>query len=622
MAVSLPPLLLTMDHIIRQLPDSIANQIAAGEVVQRPASVVKELLENAVDSGASEIILQVKEGGKTWIQVIDNGCGMSELDARMCFERHATSKIKSFDDMLRLRTFGFRGEALASISAVAQVEMKTRQPESETGTMIRIEGSDFKGQELVATEVGTSFLVKNLFFNVPARRNFLKSNQVEFAHISEELNRVALAHPGVGFTFYHAGALVQKLVPGKLAQRIAALFGESYREKILPLSEEVDFLKVWGYVSKPELAKKSRGEQYFFANQRYIKNGYLHHAVMNAFEGMLPASSFPFYAIFLELDPEKIDINVHPTKTEIKFENERMVYSVIQAAVRKSLQQTLMMPRLDFEPGISWLESAGFQKEESSSFQIASKPDFAGGRMEFDRKNQEGWEKIFTPLVPDRSNDLLKFENQPQKSTEATFPTLENGFEDNPRQALLNLHGRYILAQVKSGLMLVHLQRAWERIVYERFLDQMSKGNGASQQLLFPITLAMNAGQMALVTEIGDEIRKLGIDWEPFGGNNIIIRGLPPDIPQHDPGKILEQLLNQFQWNNDNLQIPKNQSIARALAKKYAAQQEFFFWSESELKDLINQLFACQVPHFAPDHEPITRVISLEKLEGWLQLQD
>lgn len=610
-----------MNHIIRQLPDAIANQIAAGEVVQRPASAVKELLENAVDAGATEVILHVKEGGKTFIQVVDNGKGMSEIDARMCFERHATSKITSFDDMLKLRTFGFRGEALASIAAVAQVELKTRQAENETGTLIRIDGSEFKGQEAVAADVGSTFTVKNLYYNVPARRNFLKSNPVELSHVSEEFNRVALAHPEVGFSFYQAGALIQKLAPGKLAQRIAAIFGEGYREKILPVSEEVDFLKVWGYISKPELAKKSRGEQYFFANQRFIRNGYLHHAVMTAFEGMLPAATFPFYALFLELDPEKIDINVHPTKTEIKFENERIVYSVIQAAVRKALQQNLMVPRLDFEPPVSWLEQVVQRPEPVSTqtsdrFRIESQSNRAQNQQE--RHNLSNWEKLYTPSLPSQQELLNRFENQNQPEKPQTSGVEKLPLPETSRQGLLNLHGQFLLAQVKSGLMLIHLQRAWERIHYERFLDQVAKGNGASQQLLFPQTISLPPGDRALIEELGSEIRALGLDWEPFGGNSLLLRGIPPEMDRQDPTTIFEQFLEQYKWNQTHLQIPKNQSVARALAKRNAQQQAFHYWQEPELKDLINQLFACQVPHYSPDQQPITRVLNLDEVEKTL----
>jgi DNA mismatch repair protein MutL len=611
----------SMNHIIRQLPDAIANQIAAGEVVQRPASAVKELLENAVDAGASEVILQVKEGGKTFIQVVDNGRGMSEIDARMCFERHATSKIATFDDMLKLRTFGFRGEALASIAAVAQVELKTRQAESETGTFIRIDGSEFKGQEAIAADVGSTFTIKNLYYNVPARRNFLKSNQVELSHISEEFNRVALAHPEVGFSFYQAGALIQKLAPGKLAQRIAALFGESYREKILAVQEEVDFLKVWGYISKPELAKKSRGEQYFFANQRFIKNGYLHHAVMTAFEGMLPAATFPFYALFLELDPDKIDINVHPTKTEIKFENERLVYSVIQAAVRKALQQNLMVPRLDFEPPVSWLEAVVSRPgSESTATYSQRSVGFSGFQIPApsnqEKQNQANWEKLYTPSTPSQQELLNRFEKQGQP-TPLQKPETEP-IAESTRQGLLNLHGQYLLAQVKSGMMLIHLQRAWERIHYERFLDQVANGNGASQQLLFPQTITLSPADMAVIEELGLEIRALGMDWEPFGGNSLLIRGVPPEMERQDPIRIIEQFLEQYKWNQTNLQIPKNQSVARALAKRNAQQQAFHHWQEPELKNLINQLFACQVPHYSPDQQPITRVVHLEEIEKLL----
>lgn len=616
---------LSMNHVIRQLPDSIANQIAAGEVVQRPASAVKELLENAVDAGASEVILQVKEGGKTFIQVIDNGQGMSELDARMCFERHATSKIATFDDMLKLRTFGFRGEALASIAAVAQVELKTRQADNETGTLIRIEGSEFKCQEAVVADVGSSFTIKNLYYNVPARRNFLKSNQVELSHVSEEFNRVALAHPEVGFSFYQAGALMQKLAPGKLAHRIAGIFGDSYREKILPVNEEVDFLKVWGYISKPELAKKSRGDQYFFANQRFIKNGYLHHAVMTAFEGMLPAATFPFYTLFLELDPDKIDINVHPTKTEIKFENERMVYSVIQAAVRRALQQNLMVPKLDFEPSVPWLETVISRPEQSSGKSFPEQtqwnpPAPRTGDASFSTQNQDNWQKLYVPKETSQQDLLKRFESDSEDKQKPAEVETRTQLEVE-RQGLMNLHGQYALAQVKSGLMMVHLQRAWERISYERFLNQVSTNSGASQQLLFPQTLTLSSADMGLINELGHEIRALGIDWEPFGGTSILLRGLPPEMDSQEPSAIFEQFLEQFKWNQSHLTIPKNQSLARALAKRNAQQQSFHHWKEAELKDLINQLFGCQIPHFSPDQQPITRVIALEQLENLLNPQ-
>lgn len=604
-----------MNHVIRLLPDAIANQIAAGEVVQRPASVVKELLENAIDAGATSISLLIKEGGKTLIQVIDNGSGMSEADARMSFERHATSKIKAFDDMLSLKTFGFRGEALASIAAVAQVEMKTRMANAEVGTQLRIEGSEFKSQDLVAADVGTSITVKNLFFNVPARRNFLKSNQVEFSHISDELNRVALAWPEVGFSFYQGGVLLQKLPAGTLAQRIVALFGENVREKIVSISEETDFLKVAGYIGKPEAARKTRGEQYFFANRRYIRNAYLHHAVMTAFEGLLAQASFPFYILNLELDPEKIDINVHPTKTEIKFENERFVYSVVQAAVRKALHKTLAVPELDFEPPSPWLATLSSPPTQRSPvFTPTSRPDTVG------KSNLDNWTRMFSNQAVSPKQRIQQFETE--RSGDQPLPAQSDPLEEKinapDRPGLFNLHGKYLLAQVKSGFMAIDLQRAWERIGYERYINQINHQNASSQQLLFPKSIELSASDFALVQEMDAEIRALGIDWEPFGGTTLLLRGMPSDAAQQDPVLLFQHFLEQYKWNQTHLQVPRSHSVARALAKRNAQQQQFHYWKDAELNDLVHQLFACTVPQFAPDQQPVLKVITLEEVAGWL----
>ena len=610
-----------MEHIIRLLPDAIANQIAAGEVVQRPASVVKELLENAVDAGANEIMLQVKEGGKSFIQVIDNGKGMSEADARMCFERHATSKIALFEDMQKLRTFGFRGEALASIAAVAQVELKTKQQKDEVGTLLKIEGSELKVLEQVAADQGSNFTIKNLFFNVPARRNFLKSNQVELSHISEEFNRVALAYPEVSFSYYQAGALIAKTSSSNLAKRITSVFGETYRDKILPINEDADSIKVTGFIGKPEISKKSRGEQYFFANKRFIKNGYLHHAVANAFEGLLPQSNFPFYAIFLELDPAKIDINVHPTKTEIKFENERFVYSIIQASVRKALQINVNVPVLDFEPPSPWLSQnhapgQRFQSEINKT-NIPESRNWQNPNVISNPGNQQ-WEKLYSPTVRDNQDLLQRFEfsgsnakTDSQSEAISPQPVLEKTYP-------FNLHGRFVLAQVKSGLLLVHMQRAWERITYERYLTQMENRSSASQQLLFPKTIEFSPQDFSLLKELETEIRALGVDWEHFGGQSILVRGLPSDLSDLDPARLFQDFFEQCNWNRKNLKLPNNQSIARALSKRSAQQQSFNHWKDSELNDLINQLFACKIPNLTPDQLPVSKLIQISELEELL----
>ena len=410
-------------------------------------------------------------------------------------------------------------------------------------------------------------------------------------------------------------------MPAKLAVRIAALYGDAYRDKILPIQEEVDVLKVWGYISKPELAKKTRGEQYFFVNNRFIKNGYLHHAVMTAFEGLLPAASFPFYTIFLELDPEKIDINVHPTKTEIKFENERLVYSVVQAAVRKALQQTLLVPELDFEPTSPWLMQAPV-----STTRTEIRSGFTGTshyqppqETPFQKSNRENWQKLYTTEPKTQDALLQQFERSASAENQITqTDALATKMPELVKQGHFNLHGRFLLAQVKSGMMLIHLQRAWERILYERFISQVEGKTGVSQQLLFPQTISLSSLDMALVEEMDSEIRALGIDWEPFGGNSILLRGLPAEMENQNPLLIFESFLEQFKWNQNHLQIPKNQSVARALAKRNAQQQSFHFWKDVELNDVVNQLFGCQVPHYTPDQLPITKVFNLEEMEGWL----
>ena len=602
-----------MQHSIRLLPDSIANQIAAGEVVQRPASVVKELLENAVDAGATEILLHIKEGGKTFIQVVDNGKGMSEVDARMCFERHATSKIALFDDMQKLRTFGFRGEALASIAAVARVELKSKQDQSETGTEIILEASQLKSLEPVACDKGSSFTVRNLFFNVPARRNFLKSNQLEQSHISEEFNRIALAYPNLGFTYYQAGSLTVKTSPSTLAKRIAALFGESYREHILPVSEEADFLKVTGFIGKPEVSKKSRGEQYFFANQRFIRNGYLHHAVVTAFEGLLPQASFPFYALFLELDPSRIDINVHPTKTEIKFDNERFVYSVIQAAVRKALQTSILVPRLDFEPPSPWLSTGSLSpagQTPDRSFSSGFQPQVGI----HDKGQVAGWEKLYT-----QGTGQEELVNRFEQNVIPPLAEMPKPVSQPEKNTPLNLHGKYLLAQVKSGLMLIHMQRAWERILFEKYLQQLESRTAASQQLLFPRKVEFSVSQYSVFQELKDEIRALGIDFEPFGGRAILVRGLPTEFDHEDAETLLLSFFEQFSWNSQNLNLPKKESFARALARKNAGKQIFSHWKDEELMDLIHKLFACQIPNLTPDQQPVIKVVSPEQLDSLLE---
>jgi DNA mismatch repair protein MutL len=603
-----------MDSFIRLLPDALANQIAAGEVVQRPASVVKELLENAVDAGADDIVVRIRDGGKTFIQVTDNGRGMGEVDARLCFERHATSKIRAFDDMQALRTYGFRGEALASIAAVSQLELRTRPGNQETGTLIRIEGSEVKGQEVIACPKGSSFTVRNLFFNVPARRNFLKSTQVEFSHISEEVYRVALAYPEVQISFYHGEGLIWKAGPGPLLRRLVSVFGDSFRENLLSVSEETDLVRISGFIGNPGLSRKTRGEQYFFANRRFIRNAYLHHAVAGAFGSLLPAASFPFYVLNLDLPPEKIDINVHPTKTEIKFEDERFVYAILQAAIRKALQQSQWVPALDFEPPSPWMEAAGTR---SSGLPENSATAITAGFYQppAGRPPVTGWEQLFGDKETRPETRIQEFESAGSApSLPAGTPAPGAGAD---RFRSLSLHGRFLLVQVKSGLMAVHLERAWERIAYERRLREQESGPVFSQQLLFPVTLSFTQPDLALLREAAEEIRGLGVDWDFFGGADVVVRGLPADLKEATPRDLFYDFLDQLRQHREQIRIPRSQALARALARRGSRCQSFSHWTETEFRDLVNRLFACQVPDRTPDGLLISRLLGLPELDAW-----
>jgi DNA mismatch repair protein MutL len=503
-----------MSDVIRLLPDALANQIAAGEVVQRPASVVKELLENAVDAGSTTIQLIVREAGKSLVQVIDDGSGMSETDARMSFERHATSKIKESNDLFAIRTLGFRGEALASIAAVAQVELRTRRESDDLGVLIRMEASQLKAQEGVASLPGTNIAVKNLFFNVPARRNFLRSNPVEMRHILDEFQRVALANPQINFSLYHNDQEVYNLQAGKLSHRIVGIYGKSYREQLAPCQEETPFVSVTGYIGKPEFAKKTRGEQFFFVNNRYIRHNYLHHAVMTAFEGLLPDESYPFYVLFIEIDPVHIDINVHPTKTEIKFDDERSVYAIILATVKKALGTHNIAPSLDFGfnvnfPGLDSVPaplSPDHFKNAATSYT----------KTPLEKSNLNNWKALYQEF----QNNFPKQDIPDEKDNEAfSSLTFESKANDLPAAkasatpaptekevATFQLHNRYIVAQVKSGMMLVDQHAAHERILYDRFMMNLQESTAVVQQLLFPVSVDLNPSDFLILMEIQQEI--------------------------------------------------------------------------------------------------------------------
>lgn len=638
-----------MLDIIQLLPDSIANQIAAGEVVQRPSSVVKELLENSIDAEATQVQLIVREAGKTLIQVIDNGKGMSETDARMCFERHATSKIRTSDDLFKIRTMGFRGEAMASIAAVSQVELKTRRNTEELGTMVRIEASELKAQEAISTPEGTNLLVKNLFYNVPARRNFLKSNPVEMRHIIDEFQRVALANPDIAFSLYHNDAEIYNLPSGKLSRRIVDLFGKSYREQLAPCEEETSFVTVRGFVGKPQFAKKTRGEQFFFANNRFIKNSYLNHAVMSAFEGLMPEGAHPFYVLFIEIDPVHIDINVHPTKTEIKFDDERTVYAIVQAAVRKSMSQHNLAPSLDFDTNINYsnqffsfnnaptpTSTAVPSKMNQADFD--SERPFAKPEMSpREKSNLSNWNKLYEGL----DNTVESFEQKRVEQSSFNFRNEEDYPETQPftlkskandllesrplrssqdsDATTFQIHNRYIISQVKSGMLLIDQRAAYERILYEKFVQYLQKNNGTSQQLLFPSTIKLTPADFHLLVEIQDEVRNLGFDLSVIGHDSFIVNGIPADSPDENEQALIEGLLEQFKRNESELHLDRVENLARSMAKRSAGRFGMSRLSNQEMNTLVEQLFASSNPSYSPSGELTMKILGLAEIANIFQ---
>lgn len=588
--------------IIQLLPDAIANQIAAGEVIQRPASVVKELMENAVDAGASWIQVLVRQAGKQLVQVVDNGSGMSETDARLCFERHATSKIRQADDLFHIRTKGFRGEALASIASVAQVEMKTRVSGEELANLIAIAGSRVDKQEYTQAPEGTSFAVKNLFYNVPARRNFLKSDPVEMRHIVEEFHRIAIAHPQISMDLYHQEEAIYRLPAQNLRQRLVAIFGKAINEKLVPVEEETNIVRMHGFIAKPDYAKKSRGEQYFFVNQRFIKSPYLNHAVKSAYEQLLPEDHHPFYALFLEIDPERIDVNVHPTKTEIKFQEERLIYNLLKASIKHALGQFQVVPTLDFEAeGLQHQHQTG----RSGHFMPAKETVAA----------DQNWRKLYEGLqdpLPGNLTDPIPIIRPSQANhQDASGDTAQWGWEaKEPVQILLS----YILVPIKSGMMLIDQQAAHERILYEQYLEQLSTAEVPSQRALFPATVELNGGDAHLLKEYLAKINQLGFEVEEFGGNTFIVHGLPAQLHFSDePTHLVEQLLEELKQNRD-LKVDVNEKVARSLAVSAACKRGTRL-SALEMQEIIDQLFACELPFKSPAGRNCFITLEKNKLE-------
>jgi DNA mismatch repair protein MutL len=600
----------------------VANQIAAGEVVQRPASVVKELLENAVDAKATDIKLIVKDAGKSLVQVIDNGNGMSVTDARMCFERHATSKIRHAEDLFTIHTKGFRGEALASIAAIAHVELKTKQEFDELGTHIVIEGSKFITQDPSVLPKGTSFAVKNLFFNIPARRNFLKSETVEHRHIVDEFQRVALAHPSIHFTFIHNGSELFNLPSSNLRQRIVAIFLGKTNEKLVPISEETEIVQVNGFISKPEFSKKNRSEQFFFVNNRYIKSGYLHHAVMAAYEGLLKDGMQPGYFIYLEVPPNTIDINIHPTKTEIKFDDEHALYAILRSTVKHSLGQFNVAPVLDFERDPNLDTPYHYQNKDASTPLIQVNSNFNpfaedkattnfGGSTYRERKTENAhWESLYVGL----KNDTKEIESFPFEQ-EAVSSSLFNDTDiEESKNRTYQIQKKYILSSIKSGMMVIDQKRAHQRILYEQYLKNMTVQQASSQHLLFPLEIYFSTNEIHLMKELKTALENTGFIFDAIERDKIIISGIPIQVTESEVSIVLEELVNDLQDGIPESSFSQNDSIAKSMARSLAVKTGTYL-TEKEQENIVNGLFACKEPDVSPFNKPTFITISVDDLD-------
>jgi DNA mismatch repair protein MutL len=619
----------TVADRILLLPDNIANQIAAGEVIQRPASAVKELLENAVDAGATEIRLIVADAGKSLVQVVDNGMGMSETDARMAFERHATSKIKNIDDLFHIRTMGFRGEALASIAAVAQVELRTRKAEHELGTCIEIENSLVIQQQPVAAPVGTSISMKNLFFNVPARRNFLKSNASEMRHIVDEFMRVALAFPSIFFSLTSNGQQLFHLEGGTLKQRIVQLLGNNYNAKLVAVKEDTDYLNIQGFVGKPETAKRTRGDQYFFVNNRFIKSAYLNHALQNAYQEMIPSESFPMYVLFIDLDPTQVDVNVHPTKQEIKFEDEKIVYAFVQAAVKHALAQFSITPTLDFDLSADIQQLESVQKpftedkqsftRSSSIFQTFTEANQAHkieGGSSFRHWSDMSAGQTFEPKdegFVSLGRKFLEYEDQRSTATQGTVLPAKHSLihEDSKLTQLLQT---YILAPTSNGFLLLHQQSAHERVIYERLALALQGKPVATQRSLFPASIELTPADAVLLTELLPDLLQMGYAIEPFGKSAFVIQGTPADMEVGNEKTALERILEQYKHFNSDLKLSKREMLMRSIAWQQAIKPGTSL-SEKEMHNLARDLFACQTPNVTPSGRPTYLEFKKDQLE-------
>ena len=606
-----------MADIIQLLPDHVANQIAAGEVVQRPASVVKELLENAIDANATTIKLLVKNAGKVLIQVIDDGKGMSVTDARLSFERHATSKIKVADDLFNLNTKGFRGEALASIAAIAHVEMKTKQALDELGTLLYVEGSVFTSQDVIATPNGTSIAVKNLFFNIPARRNFLKSDTVEFRHIIDEFQRVVLAHPSINFSMYHNGSDLFNLLKGNFRQRVVNTFGGKTNEKLVPVEETTEVLAISGFVGKPEYSKKSRGEQFFFVNNRFIKSPYLNHAITSAFEGLLQPGRHPSYFLNLQVCPRSIDINIHPTKTEIKFDDEQTMYAILRAAVKHSLGQFSIAPVLDFERDKNLDTPYEFNGAQASHPKVevdrAFNP-FSKAHSEtssYTKPASQSWEGLYVGLESKSNTD--NFSQVSYESDEMTSSIFDDS-TDRKVQKTFQLHNKYIINTIKSGMVVIDQNRAHERILYEDYLRKTTVNEAVSQQLLFPLQLNLSTSGISILKELQQALETTGFVFSTFTDQSVELTGLPVGVKESDVSSVFDQLIHDIENEVPDVNFSISDLLSKSLAKSLAIKNGKKL-ERQEQEYIVNTLFSCKEPTVSPSNKTIFTTIKVDELD-------
>ena len=628
-----------MGDIIHLLPDSVANQIAAGEVIQRPASVIKELVENAVDAGAKRIDVVVADAGKTMIQVVDDGKGMSETDARLAFERHATSKIRQASDLFALSTMGFRGEALASIAAVAQVELRTRMKDSDIGTSVCIEGSKVTAQEPVACAVGSSFTIKNLFFNVPARRKFLKSNQTELSNILQEFERVALVHPEIAFSLTSNDSVMLSVAPSSLRQRIINVFGRKLNEQLLSVSVETTLVKLSGFVAKPEFARKKGAHQYFFVNNRYMKHSYFHKAVLEAFDQLIPSGEQVSYFLYFEVDPANIDVNIHPTKTEIKFENELAIWQIIIAAVKESLGRFNAVPTIDFDtegrPDLPLFEENNFDVERpkteinpdfnpfksqsaSSSKRSTSADTFYSRGSSAPSSSAEyipsRWEDLYDNASPSLQQEDFSSSQAPAEPQELTlYSKSEPDFSDKSSQHY-QYKGRYIMTAVKSGLMIIDQQRAHIRVLYDRYLEQIQSRRGASQGLLFPEMIQLPPSEAVVLEHLQDELRALGFDLQSLGGGAYSLNAVPAGTEGLHAETLIRNIIDTAMEKGSGISEEINSRLALALARNSGIVTGQVL-SNEEMEALVDSLFACATPNYTPDGKVIITILEQENID-------